>query len=154
MYTFLTTALVASATLSLAAPANIKPRGTFEVKQVAHGQKLKNGPMQVVGTYKKFGAEAPSDVKAAAAAQQSGEVAAVPEQYDQAYVSPVTIGNSKLNLDFDTGSADLWVYSDETPASQSAGHDKYDSSTGTKLQGASWAIQYGDGSGAAGGQSL
>ena len=161
MHSFFTAAaLVASASLSLAAPAavpapaNIEGRSTFEIKQVAAGQVLKNGPLQMLGTYQKYarlGAVAPADVLAAAAAQQTGEVAAVPQQFDQAYLSPVTLGNSQLNLDFDTGSADLWVFSTDSPASQSAGHAKYNPSiSGKRIAGSTWSITYGDQSGASG----
>lgn len=149
-YFLASAALVAT---TLAAPANIVGRSAFELKQVEHGKFYKNGPLQLLSAYEKYakvGAVAPSEVKAAAAAQQTGEVAANPEQYDAAYLSPVTIGDSEVNLDFDTGSADLWVFSNETPAQQSTGHDKYDSSTGTEIQGATWDITYGDQSGASG----
>ena len=37
----------------------------------------------------------------------SGEVTATPEENESEYLSPVTIGGQKLNLNFDTGSADL-----------------------------------------------
>ena len=111
MQYFLTSAaLVATASLSLAAPANLLRRNGFEVQQVAGPKYFMNGPMQMLSTYNKFahvGAKAPSEVIAAAAAAQSGEVTASPEQYDQAYLCPVTVGSSQLNLDFDTGSADL-----------------------------------------------
>lgn len=36
---------------------------------------------------------------------QSGSVSASPEQYDEAYLSPVTVGHMNVNLDFDTGSS-------------------------------------------------
>jgi aspergillopepsin I len=52
-----------------------------------------------------------------------------------------------LNLDFDTGSSDLWVFSTETTGS--SGHDEYNparSSSAKKLAGATWSISYGDGS--------
>ena len=103
-------ALVASASLALAAPANIVGRSTFSVDQVASGKVLKSGPLQMMQTYEKYakvGAVAPSDVQAAAAAVQSGSVTATPEQYDESYLCPVTVGADTLNLDFDTGSADL-----------------------------------------------
>lgn len=48
--------------------------------------------------------------------QQSGTVAASPEQYDQSYLCPVKIGSpaQTLTLDFDTGSADLYVLHDHS----------------------------------------
>ena len=81
-----------------------------------------------------------------------GEVSASPEQNDSEYLSPVTIGGQKLNLDFDTGSADLWVYSTRMPSSESAGHSTFDpskSGTWSEYHG-SWTISYGDGSTAQG----
>jgi aspergillopepsin I len=62
------------------------------------------GPVQLLKTYQKFGVATPPDVLAAAA---DGSVTATPEQYDAEYLCPVTIGGQTLNLDFDTGSADL-----------------------------------------------
>lgn len=103
-------ALVASASLSLAAPAEVAGRQAFSVEQKPHGKVLKNGPIQMNKVYQKYakvGAVAPTEVAAAAAAAQSGSVKATPEMYDQAYLCPVSIGGKTLNLDFDTGSADL-----------------------------------------------
>jgi aspergillopepsin I len=62
------------------------------------------GPVQMWKTYQKYGVVPPADVLAAAT---GGSVAATPEQYDSEYLCPVTIGGQTLNLDFDTGSADL-----------------------------------------------
>lgn len=154
-YSLSAAALVASATLCLAAPADISKRSTFVVDQVAAGQVFKSGPLQMMSTYNKYakvGAVAPATVvDAAAAAKQSGSVSANPEQYDQSYLCPVSVGGQTLNLDFDTGSADLWVFSTLTPSSQSSGHAKYNPATsGTKKTGYTWRISYGDGSGAAG----
>jgi aspergillopepsin I len=62
------------------------------------------GPVLMLRAYEKFGAVCPPDILAAAS---DGSVTATPEQYDSEYLCPVTIGGQTLNLDFDTGSADL-----------------------------------------------
>lgn len=72
------------------------------------------------------------------------------EQYDQSYLCPVTIGGQTLNLDFDTGSADLWVFSTLLPASEQSGHTLYNPGAATLESGQTWSITYGDGSGASG----
>ena len=82
-----------------------------------------------------------------------GLVTATPEPQDVEYLSPVNIGGQTLNLDFDSGSSDLWVFSTQLPAASTTGHQLYDptkSKTFAMLPGASFKISYGDGSGAAG----
>jgi len=74
------------------------------------------------------------------------------------YLAPVSIGtpNQTLNLDFDTGSADLWVWSTELSSSvqsQGTGHAIFDpkkSSTYKAVKGSTWKISYGDSSSASG----
>lgn len=88
-----------------------------------------------------------------AATNGTGFVQATPEQGDVEYLSPVTIGGQTMNMDFDSGSSDLWVFSTQLDTASSAGHTVYDpekSTTLKMLQGATWSISYGDGSGAAG----
>jgi hypothetical protein len=56
-------------------------------------------------------------------------------------------------LDFDTGSADLWVFSTEQSKSAQKGHNVFDpkkSSTWKTSSGKAWKISYGDGSSASG----
>ena len=62
-------------------------------------------PVRLANAYKKYGKPVPDHV--AAAASGTGSVPAVPEASDVAYLEQVTIGGQTLNLDFDTGSADL-----------------------------------------------
>ncbi|GAM84866.1 hypothetical protein ANO11243_028680 [Dothideomycetidae sp. 11243] len=140
--------------LAAAVPANAKPKSTFTVQQQTVTKGTKVWPAQhVARTYQKFGKVVPSAVKsaAAAAASQSGTVAANDVPYDVAYISPVTIGSQTFNMDFDTGSSDLWVFSNSMPSSMTSGHNIYKpGSTAVLMQGQSWRIQYGDGSGARG----
>ncbi|EOD44489.1 putative aspartic endopeptidase pep1 protein [Neofusicoccum parvum] len=143
-------ALAAMVGVALATP--IEKRGTFSLKQVQKGTYLKNGPASVVKTFNKYGKEAPSEVKAAAAAAATGEVTTEPgDEYDSLYLTPVTVGSVEMELDIDTGSADLWVFSTLLSSSEQSGHAVYDPTvSGTKLSGYTWSITYGDGSGAKG----
>lgn len=75
------------------------------------------GPIALARAYGKYvgvGAQVPAAVQAAAvnASQfDNGAVPASPEANDLEYLAPVTIGGQTLNLDFDTGSSDLYVSS-------------------------------------------
>ncbi|KAL9087783.1 MAG: hypothetical protein Q9159_003466 [Coniocarpon cinnabarinum] len=149
-----TIAIAALAGLAAAGPIEIEKRATrFTVNQESTGMKqVKSGANAYAKALGKFGAPVPDNVQAAAAAQATGSVPANPDDNDVQYTSPVRVGTNgnTLQLDFDTGSADLWVFSSETPRNLAAGHTTYNTASGTRLQGASWNISYGDGSGAAG----
>lgn len=45
-----------------------------------------------------------------AAASDDGTVTANPTEYDSQYLEAVTIGGQQFQLDFDTGSADLYAF--------------------------------------------
>lgn len=82
-----------------------------------------------------------------------GLVTATPESGDVEYLAPVQIGGQTLNLDFDSGSSDLWVFNTQLSAQSTQGHQVFDptqSSTFNMINGATFSISYGDGSGAAG----
>ncbi|MCJ1471876.1 Type I transmembrane sorting receptor [Lambiella insularis] len=83
----------------------------------------------------------------------AGIVAADPTSGDNEYISPVSVGGQTVNLQFDTGSSDLWVFSSELDTADIGNHSVYDpskSSTSKQLKDASWSITYGDGSSAGG----
>jgi hypothetical protein len=83
----------------------------------------------------------------------SGLVSATPEANDVEYLAPVDIGGQTVNLDFDSGSSDLWVFSTQMPASQQQGHAAFDpskSATFEEIKDATFQVSYGDGSGAEG----
>lgn len=134
---------------------------TFTVQQKVKGDpntKLA-GPValaRAIGKYAKVGAQVPQVVNAAAAQaakSNDGTVVASPNQYDSEYIETVSIGGQTLNLDFDTGSSDLWVFSSELSAANKRGHNIYSpskSKTAKKLTGESWRISYGDKSSASG----
>ncbi|KAI0383454.1 Asp-domain-containing protein [Hypomontagnella monticulosa] len=151
---------------------------TFKIKQVPnkkfYGQRKGRGSMAIARAYSKYGATIPDDLLSTIEEilkelgllgntgggnstddDPQGEVAASPQMFDSEYLSPVEIGTppQTLNLDFDTGSSDLWVFSSETPANQVMGQDAWDieqSSTAQLLTGQSWSISYGDGSSSSG----
>jgi aspergillopepsin I len=137
--------------------------GTFSLKQIRNPNFVANGPIQLAKIYNKYGATLPDDLQAAVdrirsggtTKRTTGSAEATPEANDVEYLTPVSIGTPAqvLNLDFDTGSSDLWVFSSETSKSDVQGQTIYDpnkSSTAQKLQGYSWQISYGDGSSSSG----
>lgn len=150
---FIENVAAVSALTALAAGSPVEKRkSAFTVHQSVRKPFIKSGPAAVAAVYVKYGKTVPVDV-AQAAASNDGTVTTTPEQYDSEYLTPVTIGGQTLNLDFDTGSSDLWCFSSELTAAQRAGHSYYDPSlspTSKLLPGYTWSISYGDGSTASG----
>nr|AXN90910.1 aspartic protease [Evansstolkia leycettana] len=144
------TAVVAGLSVMASAVPTSNARQGFTVNQVAKPL-TKPKTLNLAAVYAKalgkYSGIVPDHVKTAAV---NGSAVTTPEQYDSEYLTPVNVGGTTLNLDFDTGSADLWVFSSELPASEQAGHGVYNVSSSKKLQGYSWSISYGDGSSASG----
>ncbi|CAM1503229.1 Fc.00g080050.m01.CDS01 [Cosmosporella sp. VM-42] len=155
---------IVSAT-SVAGSALPASTGSFEIERV-HNPSFtgRNGPLALAKAYAKYGI--PINEKLAAAANitttasahsrlGNGVGTATPDGDDVEYTVPVSIGTPAqvLNLDFDTGSSDLWVFSSELSSSTSSGHKIYTpskSTTSKKLSGATWSIKYLDQSGSSG----
>ncbi|KAI0879938.1 secreted aspartic proteinase precursor [Annulohypoxylon maeteangense] len=154
---------VAAAVVGLATATPTPPKtkvGTFSVPQVKNPGFKAHGPAQLARTYLKYGTKLPDGLAKTIAdfkvfRRDSGSAKTTPEQYDIQYLTPVSIGTpaQQLNLDFDSGSSDLWVFSTELPSSSVNGQAQYDpskSSSSKELSGASWQISYGDGSSSSG----
>ncbi|KAI0111248.1 aspartic peptidase domain-containing protein [Nemania sp. FL0031] len=163
------TAVALTAALAgLAAATPIKGKvgtkvGSFTVNQVSNAAFKPHGPFQLAKVYNKYGVPMPEGLAktvakynaAKKAKRDSGSATTTPEQYDIQYLTPVEIGTpaQTLNLDFDSGSSDLWVFSTDTPSASVNGQTQYDpssSSTSEKVSGATWSISYGDGSSSSG----
>ncbi|OBT42007.1 hypothetical protein VE00_06655 [Pseudogymnoascus sp. WSF 3629] len=150
---------------------------TFKIKQhhnANYKRTANSGTVELAKTYKKFNVLFPDQLANAIAGivgrlqgtdgvsaplnasnVNFGTVETIPEAYDREYLSPVQIGTppQTVNLNFDTGSADLWVNTNETPDNQQNGQVEYNptlSSTAKKMDGATWDIIYGDGSASSG----
>ncbi|KAI1365122.1 secreted aspartic proteinase precursor [Xylaria arbuscula] len=133
--------------------------GRFTVNQTRNANFRRHGPAQVAKTYLKYGRPVPAELAASLgmtnSKRSSGSVATEPQEYDSEWLTPVQIGTpaQTLNLDFDSGSSDLWVFSTDTSSRYVNGQTQYSpskSSTSSKLTNAKWSIAYGDGSSSSG----
>ncbi|KAI9672255.1 MAG: Type I transmembrane sorting receptor [Alyxoria varia] len=92
------------------------------------------------------GTENKGDVKAFSIRQVAalkGSARATPEVNDWEYLCPVNVGGTDLMLKFDTGSNDLWVFSNQLSPQTSAGHTVY-TGTGKFLPRNSFSMNYVD----------
>ncbi|KAH6656130.1 secreted aspartic proteinase precursor [Truncatella angustata] len=137
--------------------------GSFTVDTYPNPNHAAHGPTAMYKAFLKYGKTPPpelvktvKDYRASRKVKRvSGSATTTPEDQDEAWLTPVQIGTpaQTLNLDFDSGSSDLWVFSTSTPASESRGHTTYapgKSSTAKLKSGYSWTISYGDGSSSSG----
>lgn len=162
----LTHLLAAASFAGLAAAVPAGPKiGTASsstLHQVRNPNYSFNGAVSVYKTYLKFGVPIPAELQAAVertgliTKRSEGVAVATPiDSLDDAYTIPVSIGTPPqvLQLDLDTGSSDLWVFSSETPSSEVNGQTVYNpakSSTSKLQSGYTWSISYGDGSSSSG----
>ena len=126
MHYFAAVAVAAASFLSLTSAVPTKRSSSleagFKVEQVANPNfSGRHGPSHLAKAANKYGFDLPSKttvsaftsaVSAAIAGVNSTAVGASPVglngEIDE-FLSPVTIGGQQFNLDFDTGSSDLWV---------------------------------------------
>ncbi|GAA6005907.1 hypothetical protein JCM10207_007270 [Rhodosporidiobolus poonsookiae] len=122
---------------SAASPAPIANKRALE-KRVIKNPKVVPNP--------KFSA-----TSSAAAAQKTGAVGLTDYQDGTLWYGTISIGTPAVNylIDFDTGSADLWVPSSSCTSAACNPHTKYDpsaSSTSAQVADKKLSITYGDGS--------
>ncbi len=96
---------LAVVSLSSATPIRSPSAKTFSVKQSVP-KPFVPGSVQLAKVLLKYGLEDVSK-QIFAAAKRSGTTSATPETYDEEYLCPISIGGQTVDLDFDTGSADL-----------------------------------------------
>lgn len=135
MNQFLSSSLILTLFLaSTTSAAAVKRDGSYsKIHRLAIGPSLRNGVIELDRTMRKYGIEPPQELRDAATKQlnaitsgaaastsgnpgvgggtKSGSVVASPMLHNQEYLCPVTIGGQTLNLDVDTGSADLYAFS-------------------------------------------
>ncbi len=135
--------------------------GTTSLVQVRNPNFVFHGSLAMAKIYRKYGKPLPPDLEAAVSRfhaehkRTTGHAVNKPRETDIEWLTPITVGTppQQLNIDIDTGSSDFWVFCSETPKSELNGQTIYDpsaSSTSTRLDGATWKITYGDGSGSSG----
>lgn len=153
--------LSAASVSSAAAVASRAPGpGDFSIRQVLNRRYSgRNVTQELTRVYQKFGATLPEGLPPSKfrrrAGTQQGSVVNMPSEQGLEYLIPVQIGTppQTLEIDLDTGSSDLWVFSSETAPSEVNGQVLYhpgSSSTATLLPGATWNITYGDGGSSSG----
>lgn len=144
-------------TAALAAGAAALPHkraAGFSVGQVKNPNFTRNGLAELKKALSKYGAHEQA-AKIGGVQQLDGTVGNNPSDggsgdgADEEYLAPVEINGQTFNLDFDTGSSDLWVLGSQVSASGQ--HTVYDPPSGDEpVSGEAWQISYGDGSGASG----
>ncbi|KAF5656973.1 hypothetical protein FCIRC_13407 [Fusarium circinatum] len=83
------------------------------------------------------------DTIEARSVKQSGSVKVKPSSDGNSFFVPTVVGNQTFKMIYDTGSADLWVYSNESSIFQSEDHPTYaPTSSAHLLKNYNWSITY------------
>ncbi|KAI6349090.1 hypothetical protein MCOR25_010704 [Pyricularia grisea] len=129
----------------------------------------RSGPLSMYKTRAKYGVPISPELSAAVRRagfnihnlnkrqqqKQQGNVSAFPYRGDSEWLNQVKLGTPPqvVNLQLDTGSAELWVFADKHPTANKAGRRVYSpskSSTAARMPGLSWEKSYAGGNSASG----
>jgi aspergillopepsin I len=110
----LTTVLTLAVAAQAAPTAEKRAAGTFSIPAIHNTQYVRNGTAAMLKAYKKFGLKPTQKFSdsfineiTASWKRQDSSVTASPDPTNVEYLVPVSIGGENLDLDFDSGSADL-----------------------------------------------
>ncbi|KAM0809411.1 putative Aspartic peptidase domain-containing protein [Seiridium cardinale] len=115
-----------------------------------------HGPIEYHRTLSKYNIPIPHDLQRAVdrylqklPTDQTGGVPALSQNGDLEWIAPANIGTpaQQIYLDFDTGSADTWVFTNDTASKSVKGQTILDLSKSTTAQlisNCTWSIMYGD----------
>ncbi len=149
------TIVILMSTFDAATSMQDRQTNACSVQQKYNGPIERHGPSALARVYRKYNIDLPRDVEAAVNNNNNNsndnkkDSTVTPTSYDKEYLIPVTIGGQILNLQVDTGSSDLWVFSSRLSRAEQRGHKIYDpslSNTSKTLAGETWTSIYGYGS--------
>ncbi|QGA17298.1 hypothetical protein EYB26_004969 [Talaromyces marneffei] len=127
---------IISALLALAAAAPFPSNTNFSIQQVAVRVPPVHPAAIYARDYIRYGVKVPDHVALAARSGWIDSVVTTPFQHDVVYLTPIQVGGSSLQVYFDTASANLWVYTPQTPAVGS--HATYNTQSGRLIPNYYW----------------
>ncbi|KUJ17512.1 acid protease [Mollisia scopiformis] len=140
--------------------ASVAGPSVFSAPAIHNENYVRNGTLALLKAYAKYGLTpsqefSPEFLAELSQRKQKRQDSSAPASPSNGieYLVPTSVGGQTLNLDFDTGSADLWVFSTSLSAAYQRGHNVFStakSATYKPLTGYTWRISYADGSGASG----
>ncbi|KAK5661333.1 hypothetical protein OQA88_11228 [Cercophora sp. LCS_1] len=131
---------------------------TFTVNAVRNEKHKPNGPAEYARALARWNIDVPEAIsRYSAVGGKVGSVGAATVSGDREYISMIGLGTppQKIPFDLDTGSSDLWVFTNATTIEGEAMSHRMDnrtiwniegSSTAARIPNSTWSIQYGDGS--------
>ncbi|EEA25071.1 hypothetical protein TMatcc_006713 [Talaromyces marneffei ATCC 18224] len=128
--------------LALATASAFLINTNFSITQIAVKVPAVHPAAIYAQIYTKFGISVPDHIALAARSGWTDSVAANPSINDLIYLTPIQIGDNTLQVCLDTGSANLWAYTPQTPSVGS--HATYNPQTGRLMPGYDWFSTTGD----------